>query len=68
MASESRERAHSFLVKLKKQNKKRVELFTLRKNHPGGPFTASYLIFPLNSDIFLTNCAIKSFADLGYEI
>jgi len=51
-----------------KYTKKRLKLFTLRKNHPGGPFTASYLILPLNSDIFLTNCAIKSFAGLGYEI
>ena len=47
---------------------KRLELFTLRKNHPGEHFTASYLILPLNSDFFLKYCAIKSFADLGYEI
>ena len=66
MANESRS-----AVKLKKKSKK-VEFFKsvveFRNNHPGGPCTASYLIFPLNSDIFLSNCAIESLTDLGYEI
>ena len=52
-----RESAHSFLMKLEKNPKKGWNFLHSEKT-----------TLPLNSDIFLTNCAIISFADLGYEI
>ena len=51
-----------------KKNQKKGGTFYTPENHPGGRFTASFLIFPLNSGIFVTNCTIKSFADHGHEI